>query len=234
MSIVVLMVLGPFVYWGLVWAEVVMLPVLNVTLADSTVANVIPYIGTGLSLIGVVITILIPGTKRTLALERSHREFRSGINDVAEAYSKAHAADRSGVFSLLGEFDGVRERFELLKTHPDLKDMEPEILTLAAQMSYTSRALATAFSDDIVARAQDFLKQRHYELKQSEEEIENASRLLQIIRREARDLALKEQVIDSQLARLVESISEHLSPLGFQVTPRPNTVIDFPTAAPAE
>ena len=170
MSLTVLIV-TPVAYSGLAWAEIVKAPVFNATTSTGNVYNLFPYFGYTILFIGIVITALIPGNKRVLQLERSHRDFHITINDVVEAYYRAHTADRKSTFQLPGEFDGVRDRFEFLKSQPDLRDLEPEILTLAAQMSYTTRKLAVAFNDETVLRAQDFIQQRKYELDRGKERI---------------------------------------------------------------
>lgn len=234
MYMVMSMIMVPPVFGILVWAEVVTLPVLTVTLADGTVHNALMYIAGAMSLIGIIIAALIPGSKRVLSLEQSHRNFQMNLQDVVVAYNIAFAADRNGMFRLPGEFDSVRERLEFLQSYPDLKNQEPEILTLAAQMSYQSRHLAQAFSTEAVFRAEDFLRQRKYELERGEKRIEDANAILARVRTEARNLALSEQVQDSQITRIIETLTEELSPLGFQITSKPSSVVEFSIASPAE
>ena len=94
--------------------------------------------------------------------------------DVAEAYHHAHAGDRQGVFRLSSEFDQVRERIEYLRDHPDLKLLEADVLTLAAQMSQQSHRLAEIYSDERVARAKDFLQQRQEEAEEQQRRIVEA------------------------------------------------------------
>lgn len=234
MSVSAFIIGTPPLYYWLAWLEVVAWPVVNVTLADGTVHNAVVYVGVTLSLIGIVICTLVPGSKRVLKLEQTHRDFRVTMNDVERAYNIVHEKDRDGAFNLPGEFEGVRERFEFLKSKSELQDFEPEILLLAAQMSYHTREVARAFNTESVARAEDFLRQRRYELERGEEQIAVALTVLGRVKREARALALAEQVQDSQISRIVAEITEELTPLGFQVTPRQNTVVEFAMATPAE
>ncbi len=230
----VFLIFAPPLYYWLAWLEVVVWPIVNVTLADGTVHNAFLYIAFFVSLNGIVIFALVPGSRRVLKLEQTHRDFRMNNDDVERAYKSVHEEDRKGTFKLPGEFEGVRERFEFLKSKSDLRDFEPEILLLAAQMSYHSRELARAFNTESVTRAEDFLKQRRYELDRGEEQISSALTTLERVKREARTLALAEQVQDSQMSRIVAEISEELAPLGFQLTVRPSTVVEFAAATPAE
>ena len=61
-----------------------------------------------------------------------------------------------------------------------------------------------------------------------------AREILQRVRFEANDLALAEQVQDSEISRIVDALTEQLAPLGFQITLKPNTVVEFSMASPAE
>lgn len=75
-------------------------------------------------------------------LERNHHSFAVCVDDVAQACCQAHAADRTGVFALSGEFESMRVRMEHLRQHPDFQHLEPELRQLAAQMSLEARDLA--------------------------------------------------------------------------------------------
>ncbi len=68
----------------------------------------------------------------------------------------------------------MRARLDHLSKHPDLSQMEPELLQLAAQMSMQSRELARAFSDPKVARARIFLQQRQEDAHTLSERIARA------------------------------------------------------------
>ncbi len=54
-----------------------------------------------LAVAGLVVTLVfhLPANVRMARLERSHRNFAMGMDDVAQAWRMAHAADRSGVFA---------------------------------------------------------------------------------------------------------------------------------------
>ena len=117
----------------------------------------------GLTLLLVLMTFYLPANTRMARLERSHRSFAIGMDDVAQAYRQAHAADRAGVFALSSEFESMRIRMEHLRQHPDFQHLEPELLQLAAQMSLETRDLAQVYSDIKVARAKSFLQQRQEE-----------------------------------------------------------------------
>ena len=83
----------------------------------------------------IVVTIILaslfffmPSAGRIMSLERSHRDFKVSMEDVAHAYHVCHTADRSGVFTMGSEFDAVRERLSYLRDHPDLDSLEPAVL----------------------------------------------------------------------------------------------------------
>lgn len=103
----------------------------------------------------IVVTIILaslfffmPSAGRIMSLERSQRDFKVSMEDVAHAYHVCHTADRSGVFTMSSEFDAVRERLSYLRDHPDLDSLEPAVLELAAQMSRQSRELADIYNDE--------------------------------------------------------------------------------------
>jgi hypothetical protein len=118
----------------------------------SPIAGMIAQIG--LTALLVLIAGFFPSSLRVMQLENSHRQFKLSMKDVAEAYHAAHVADRKGAFTLSSEFDQVRERIDYLRQHPDLKLLEADIITLAAQMSQQSHRLAEIYSDTRVARGQ--------------------------------------------------------------------------------
>lgn len=179
----------------------------------------VPGFGMGLQ-IGVTALLLlmaatIPSGSRMLALERSHREFRMTMKDVAEAYHHAHAGDRQGVFRLSSEFDQVRERIEYLRDHPDLKLLEADVLTLAAQMSQQSHRLAEIYSDEKVARAKDFLQQRQKEAEEQGRRIGEALAVCREIGRWSSQVELEEAMVASQLQALDEQLQAALPALGY-------------------
>ncbi|WP_224823444.1 DNA repair protein [Cognatishimia sp. MH4019] len=156
----------------------------------------------------------LPANGRIMALEKSHREFSLRMDDVARAYHKAHSADRKGLFTLGSEFDSVKERIMHLKNHPDLEELEPEILEIAAQMSHESQELASLYSDEKVDRARNFLRQRQQEVRKLEERIENAKVITREIRHWQQQVEMDESIVASQLRRLQDDLVDVLAPLG--------------------
>lgn len=189
----------------------------------------------------------VPSSIRVLNLERAHREFRVSMNDVARAFHLAHTADRAGMFSLSSEFDQVRERLAFLRDHPDMAQLESDILTLAAQMGQQARHLADVYSDAKVARARDFLTQRQTEAEAQQGRIIEALHILREIRRWADQVETEEAIVASQLSQLDEQLQTVLPALGYgfetteaEVPPaitapdlHGDNVVSLPTAKPA-
>lgn len=168
------------------------------------------YVQIGLTAFLLMLGIYLPTTWRVQRLELSHRRFEIGMADVTRAYAIAHAGDRAGTFELKTEFDAVRERFQFLRDHPDLGEMEPGILEIAAQMSHVSAELAHTYSDEKVERARTFLRQRHEELAQFDARIDQATAITHEIVHWARRLELEEAVAQSKLARLKDELRDVL------------------------
>lgn len=160
----------------------------------------------------------LPTNARVMRLEASHRRFAVSMGDVARAYAAVHAADRKGVFSLSHEYDSVRERLAHLRAHPDLGALEPEILELAAQMSHESRDLAAIYSDEKVARARDFLRQRQEEAETFQERVGIAHATCHELRRWLERVEVEESVARAQLDRLRDDLDELLPALGMRLT----------------
>jgi hypothetical protein len=156
-----------------------------------------------------------PSSLRVMQLENSHRSFKINMRDVSEAYHAAHVADRKGVFTLSSEFDQVRERIDYLRQHPDLKLLEADVITMAAQMSQQSHRLAEIYSDTRVARAKDFLAQRQQEVEDQQRRIEEALKTCREIMRWNQQVELDEAVVQSQLQQLDEQLQEVLPALGY-------------------
>lgn len=169
----------------------------------------------GLTGLFVALTFYLPANLRMARLERSHRSFAMGMEDVSQAYRMAHAADRAGVFSLSGEFDAMRARLEHLRQHPDLAHLEPELLQLAAQMSLETRDLARAYNDDKVARARMFLKQRQEEAHALTDRLAIARRTCEELRRWLTDIETEERQAQVQIRRLEADLKEILPTLGY-------------------
>ncbi len=169
----------------------------------------------GLTALVVLLLFYLPANLRMARLERSHRSFAMGMEDVARAYRLAHAADRVGVFSLSAEFDAMRARMEHLRNHPDLAHLEPELLQLAAQMSHETRELARTYSDDKVARARLFLEQRQQEVQALTDRLSIARRTCDELRRWLTDIEADERQAQLQLKRLEADLKEILPGLGY-------------------
>ena len=185
---------------------------------------------TGLLLL---LCVFLPSNARMLRLERSHRSFQIGMEDVKRAYALAHAADRSGVFSLSSEFESIRQRMVLLRQHPDLGHLEPELLELAAQMSFQSRDLARAYSDDKVARARAFLTARQSDAENLAERIRLARMTCDELRKWLIDIETEERRNHDQIRRLEADLREILPGLGYDFDdPREANVVPLALHAP--
>lgn len=189
--------------------------------------------------IGVVLLLLciaaaLPSGLRVLRLERSHRDFSVCMSDVADAYHAAHAADRAGAFGLGAEFDAVKERIMHLRRHPDLRAAEPEILEIAAQMSFTSRDLAQTYSDENVARARGFLSHREEEIALFEGRIRKAVAVSAELRDRIAAIETAERDNDVRLRALEEEFGDLLADLGFSRPRHDGAIISLPRATAAE
>ena len=166
----------------------------------------------------------LPASIRVSLLEMSHRRFELTMNDIARAYHHCHSADRAGVFTLPSEFDGVRERLNYLRQHPDLAQCEAQVLEVAAQMSQQSRQLAETYSNEKVARAKEFLQQRQEEAAAQQVRIKDAHRTALELKRWTEQVETEEALVESQLARLREELAEALPQIGMELAdhPRPS------------
>lgn len=181
---------------------------LPLTLGDTLYPDAGLYLQCTVTALAVGLCFFLPTNGRIMALENSHRRFHMGMRDVARAYHAAHAADREGVFNLKGEFDSIRERIAFLRDHPDLSELEPSVLELAAQMSHVSSELANTYSDENLARARDFLIARQQEAETFNERIEKAKVMAQDIRHWTEAVEMEEAVAASQLSRLREELHD--------------------------
>jgi hypothetical protein len=193
------------------WAPWLRLQV-NLGAATGVEAGVAIQSAIALFLIG--LCFFLPTNARIMALERSHRDFRVSMDDVTRAYMAVHAADRDGAFRIGREFDGVRDRLTYLRNHADLGALEPELLELAAQMSHESRDLAQVYSDEKVARARQFLKQREEEAGLFQERVRLAQSTCHELKRWLDNVQVEEAVARSQLKRLQDDLGEMLPGLG--------------------
>lgn len=181
-----------------------------------------------LTVLAVLLCFFLPTHGRIMALETSHRRFHMGMEDVARAYAVAHAADRSSMFQIQSEFDAVRERLAYMREHPDLETLEPDIMEVAAQMSYISRELADIYSDDKVDRARNFLKQRQQEVELFNRRVDHAKAVTLRLKQWAQEVELEESVAVSQLDRLRDDLRDILPELGYEEVARlDGSVVDL-------
>ena len=182
----------------------------------------------------VAIAFMIPTHGRVMTLEKSHRDFHMTMQDVAQAYHHCHSADRSGLFTMSSEFDAVRERIAYLRDHPDLSQLEPKVLEVAAQMSQQSRELADVYSDAKVARAKEFLRQRQEEVEAQQDRIVNALHATQEISMWAQQVELEESIVASQLGQLDEKLQAALPALGYTLGRSDDNIIPLEKKPAAE
>lgn len=201
---------------------------LEARFGDITYDNAGQILQIGLTVLAVLLCFYLPANARIMALETSHRRFNLGMQDVARAYAMAHAADRAGLFRMSSEFDAVRERLAWLRDHPELGSLEPDLLEVAAQMSHISQELADVYSDDKVARARAFLRQRQEEVEAFNARLAQAKAISQELRHWAHEVDLEESVAASQLSRLRDELRAVLPELGIEEVQRADgTVIDL-------
>jgi len=172
----------------------------------------------------------LPSLSRIARLEVGHRSFRIAMDDVARAYRVAHAADRAGVFALSGEFESIRQRMEVLRRHPDLGDLEPELLELAAVMSHQSRDLARIYSDSKIDRARRFLRQRQEEADALTERLKLARAQVDELRMWLVDVEAEERQTHAQIKRLEADLRDILPALGLDLgeVVRDGNVVSLP------
>lgn len=171
--------------------------------------------------LAVTLLFFLPGAMRTMRLETSHRAFTVSMDDVASAYRASHAADRAGLFRIGSEFDSVRERIKHLREHPDLGALEPEVMELAAQMSHVSRDLAETYSQEKVARARTFLRQRQQEADAHLEHIAMAKKTVDDLKHWLLQIETEETLARRQIAALESDLMELLPKLGFELETEP-------------
>jgi len=180
------------------------------------VENAGMYVQIGLTVLAIGICFFLPSNRRIMQLENSHRSFTVGMHDIARAYAVAHANDRSAAFQLSSEFDSVRERLAFMRNHPDLSTLEPGLLAVAAQMSHLSSELATVYSNEKVARARSFLKQRQEETDLFNNRLDEAKAISNDLKHWAQQVDLDESVAAAQLDRLRAELREVLPELGLE------------------
>lgn len=209
-------------------------PHLSLGFGASELPNAGMWAQLGLTAFSALLCLFLPANTRMARLERSHRTFAMGLEDVAHAYRIAHAADRAGVFALSAEFENMRARLNHLRQHPDLAHLEPELLQLAAAMSFQTRDLARTYSDARVSRARDFLRQRQEEVQALTDRITLARQTTDELRRWLTDIEAEERLAEQQIKRLEADLREILPQLGYALEvddPRDATVVQLPKPA---
>lgn len=185
------------------------LPWLSVTVMyGAEVVDAGPVVQGGGAVLLALLCTFFPSARRVMRIEAMRRDFSLGMDDVTRAYWAAHAADRAGTFRMGREFDAVRERLLYLRDHPDLEDLEPKVLEVAAQMSAESRELARIYSDEAVNRARELLQHRRADAEEMSERIARAHGAVGEMRRLLADVEVEEEVVRSRLARLREELSD--------------------------
>jgi len=201
----------------------------SVTYGETNVENAGMIAQISVTTLMLMLCFYLPTNRRVLALENSHRRFNIGMQDIAQAYVMAHAADRAGLFSLASEFDAVRERLNYLRDHPDLGDLEPGILEVAAQMSQVSKDLAETYSETRVKRAKAFLEQRQQEVRQFNDRLEAAKETTKALQHWLHEIELEETVSTTQFDRIRDELFAILDKLeGVEPAPVVANVVDLP------
>ena len=186
---------------------------LNMQFGEVLLLDVGMYVQLFIAAFSLTLCAFLPSSNRVMVLENSHRQFQIRMEDVSRAYFEAHRGDREGLFQLRHEFDSVRERIAFLREHPDLSELEPSVIEVAAQMSHLSRELAKVYSDKEVARARDFLLQRQQEVEDFNQRLVKAKQVTTDMRVWIDKIEMEEAVAESQLYRLTEELTELLPEL---------------------
>jgi len=177
-------------------------PTLALAWGDTPLPNAGMWALLGVTALSIALLFYLPANARMMALELSHRRFELSMRDITRAYHIAHAEDRASAFRLSSEFEAVKERLAFLRRHPDLGSLEPELLDIAAKMSFASRDLAKIYSDERVARARTFLRQRQEEIDNFTARIQDARAVVEDLRGHIQELDLTESQGQRDLARL--------------------------------
>lgn len=160
----------------------------------------------------------LPSANRVLTLNLTHRDFRINMLDVQRAYWLMHQADREGVFELKEQFDAVRERIDWALSQPELREIDQNLLVVAAQMSTKSKDLAEAFSQEKETRARAAIAQRLEDIVDFEARVHVAAQLEADIRGLLREIDMRETSARAQLALHMEVIEPLLDNVGYKLT----------------
>lgn len=104
-----------------------------------------------------------------------------------------------------------------MRDHPELAGLEPETMEVTAQMSNTTRDLATIYSDGNSKRAKDFLIQRQVKRVDFDEKISLILSVTQEIRNYRLDIKNSERKVERQMEQLEKGLREVLPKLGFEL-----------------
>ena len=200
---------------------------LPVALAGAEVVEAGMWAQIGLTALLLVLVGFLPSTARMRRIEVTARDFHLSMADVARAYEVVHAADREGTFLLEREFDAMRERMEWMRRHPDLSELEHDVLQVAAQMSVESRELAEIYSEEKVERARTFLRQRQKEVEDYRDRIAMAQATVGEMRRWMQSVAAEEGVAEKQLDRLRRDLAEITDAMRLTGHDRQENVVDL-------
>jgi len=186
---------------------------LSLNFGTYTLANAGIITQVAITILALTLLFYLPSHARMMALETSHRSFHMSMRDVARAYAASHQADREGAFTLSSEFDSIRDRIAFLRQHPDLDELESDVMELAAQMSHISRELARTYSKTNVERARDFLIARQEDIAEFEDRVRMAKSVAEDLNRWRRRIELEESVAQSQIEQLRSELADILPEL---------------------
>lgn len=223
-SVLLMALLALALVTATVAATVGYLPWLTLTarFGDLVVPDMGMYLQIFFTALCVSLLFFLPSHGRMMRLENSHRKFHLTMQDVATAYRIAHEGDREQLFKTGAEFDAVRERIAHLRNHPDLMGLEPDILEVAAQMSFESRELARIYSKDRVERARTFLRQRHEEMEEYRSNLKLARSSVDELKHWLMQVEADELVVSKQVDALEADLNALLPKLGFEVLEAPS------------
>ena len=153
---------------------------------------------------------LLGGYRFMLEFHLERRDFSLQLEDVQEAFATLFAYDREGVFTLPGEYDAIRERIRAARNHPDLLQMNGEVLEVAAELSYVLRDLAATYSTERVKDARDAIKTAHQRVAELEERVKIIKAVEEEVRREVVPLEMDKSIAESELRRSCHGIADIL------------------------
>jgi hypothetical protein len=182
----------------------------------------------------VLAALLLSTLSRLARLERLQKTSALSLPDIATAYRLSHAADRKGAFALVGEFDQMRLRMDHLRNHPDLQDLQDDLLMIAAQMSMQTRDLARIYSDENVNGATDFLHQRQLDVQALSDQLTIARTTCDELRACTTTIDADDDQIRQHIEQLEHELKDILPSLGFSpiaARPRHGNVVALQKAA---